>query len=745
MAINRYVDVNFDQPVSNYVPLPLEMLYKLGKDASKDYEDTISGVTTAKGLLSKHKTQTSVKVYDASAPGGVRDAQIDFEPQRQAYQSKLQTEMESITNDYIKDKDTAKFKQRMNSLKGQAVAMDNDLATKSALVEKIEKHNEEIAKNQDFPNQGYLGNPMLSYNTDFYNTYSKDQSKISNYASYNIAKKINRAEEIGKYFKELGSEVNEDVSKAYATDTGYIKSKYREGVTEDKIKNHFNSWLESSPVKEDILMEAKDHFSRTGLDPNESVDVTDPITGEKIKDSKGKVIQTTRWDNFIDNEVEAALGTALGYKKSKGRDALTTDATWRWEQDKKVSEEETRLKFQLGLQQTPASGSPDDNSFTTVAQSLLGNNMFDVRDGKLHYNPLNNGEKYVEVMGKKVKFTDLTNAEDAEFKKLFPNAVITSTTPDYVDVRFKDKTGKVTMIKYPVKESKSSSDDAVKARKQVMDVANRLGYIGDKMDEAMKTVDGYLAEMHGVQSKSTQFPPGFEKLLNQEFAVKTDDEGKIINPGQLPYMEIKNADGVLQQDPAANATLLKNARFVGFTKTLHNKNIKPGDIEMVSGDGNRFIVSTGKDNLMNSAAQSHNLLASYNDFIVSGKKNINMYGDSEASKKLEAALAGGMKLNKNALHVTDQETDSQGTSYTSYIIQEPDPKNPGKVKPGFKVFVKTADGRTDVISAIEAARRLDSDGLRKHAGFYDPSTTQRQIKDYYDAPDGQVYEDDGNP
>lgn len=743
MAINRYVDVNFDQPVSNYVPLPLEMLYKLGKDASKDYEDALKGIEDSKGILGKHKTRTSVKVYDPNK-GGVVDAQIDFEPQRQAYQAKLQSEMESITNDYIKDKDTNKFKQRMSSLKNNAVAMNNDLAVKSAIIDKIDKHNEEIAKNKDFATQGYLGNEMLDYNTSFYNEYLKDPNKIANYNSYEIANKINRAEEIGKYFQHMGAEVDEQVSSAYATGTGYIRSKYREGVTEDKIKKHFNSWIENSPVKDDILMEAKDYFSRTGIEAGEMIDVVDPLTGEKIKDSKGNIQKQTRWENFIDNEVEAALGTALGYKKSKGRDALTTDATWRWNQDKKAAEEENKLKFQMGLQQVPTNKSPDDNSFTNVVQSLIGNNLFDVRDGKLHYNPIQEGEKYLEILGKKVKYSDLNNTEGKEFKKLFPNASVGSVGSDYVDIIFKDKTGKITQIKYPVKESIDSSKEHVKARKQVMDIANRLGFTGDKMDDAMKVVDGYLAEMHGVQSKSTQFPPGFEKLLNQEFAIKTDANGNIINPGQLPYMEIKNADGILSQSPEDNAKLLANARFVGFAKSMHNKNIKSGDIEMVSGTGERFIVSTGKDNLINSAIKSHNLLNSYNDYITTGNKNINSYGDNKASEKIENQIIksfakAGKNISKNSIHVTDQEADSEGNTYTSYIIQEPDGK--GKTKPGFKVLVSYPNGQSEVISSMEAARRLDSDGLRKHAGFYNPATTQKQINDYYDQPDAQVYDE----
>jgi len=325
MAINRYVDVDFDQPVSNYVPLPLEMLYKLGKDASKDYEDTISGIQSAKGLLSKHKTQTSVKIYDPNVPGGVRDAAIDFEPQRQAYQERLSKEMESITNDYTKDKDNSKFKQRMAALKNDAIAMDNDLATKSALVEKIEKHKEEIAKNQDMSLTPYLRNQELAYNTSIYNDLAQGKA---NYDSYNVAKPTDRPKEIKETFDSLGEEILE--SFASATGDGYIRNKYREGRTKEKINSVFQPWYENSSTKQDIKLEANDFFARKGIDPEGIYDT--------IKDDKGNEIKITNFDHFESNKIAELAQVARGYKTSKGKDDLNADTTWQY-QDKKKKEE----------------------------------------------------------------------------------------------------------------------------------------------------------------------------------------------------------------------------------------------------------------------------------------------------------------------------------------------------------------------------------------------------------------------
>lgn len=325
MAINRYVDVNFDQPVSNYVPLPLEMLYKLGKDASKDYEDALKGIEDSKGILGKHKTRTSVKVYDPNK-GGVVDAQIDFEPQRQAYQAKLQSEMESITNDYIKDKDTNKFKQRMSSLKNNAVAMNNDLAVKSAIIDKIDKHNEEIAKNEEFGNYNFLGDEFLKYNTKFYNQYTKDPNKIGDYSGYDIAKKVDRPKEIKETFGSLGEEVLQ--SFADPDGKGYLREKYREGRTKSKIDSVFNPWYENSNTKKEIEHEASYFFNSTGIDPNKIV--------QTIKTKDGKVINITAYDEFESQKIAELANIARGYVSSKGKDNISIDSNWaRLEDEKK--------------------------------------------------------------------------------------------------------------------------------------------------------------------------------------------------------------------------------------------------------------------------------------------------------------------------------------------------------------------------------------------------------------------------
>lgn len=514
MAINRYVDVNFDQPISNHVPLPLEMMYKLGKDASKDYEDTISGVTTAKGLLSKHKTQTSIKVYDASAPDGVRDAQVNFEPQRQAYQSKLQTEMESITNDYIKDKDTAKFKQRMNSLKGQAVAMDNDLATKSALVEKIEKHNEEIAKNQDMSLSPFLRNQELAYNTSIYNDLAQGKS---DYSPYNVAKPTDRPKEIKETFSSLGEEVLQSFSNA--TGDGYIRSKYREGRTKDKIDNVFTPWYENSAVKQDIKLEANDFFARRGVNPNDIYEV--------IKDEKGNEIKVTNFDKFESQKIAELANVARGYSTSKGKDDLNADSTWQY-QDKKKKEE---------------------IAAAALTGSSIESNTFNLSNLDPEYKYLRDGRILKEGPDGAIKVNWARGASDKGLKAWD----IAGTKVFIWDDR-----------------DNMSTDDQVKLAKQMDKMARAVGWYsitdndGNALHKDLKANDfDKIATAYNLMSKSRlpgeQLNPVIRNIQNSKVAKDWEnyqayDPANIDNPtAEKPTVSKKDGDEINIQNRVTNS------------------------------------------------------------------------------------------------------------------------------------------------------------------------------------------------
>lgn len=320
-GINRYVDVNFDQPMSNYVPLPLDTLYKLGKDADKTYEDTLKDLDSGRDPLSKLKLRTSVKVYDPSVEGGVRDAAIDFEDQKANYLDYINKQKQMIVDDYIKDKDSAKFRQRASKLKGDVTSIYNDLASKSAIVDKIDKHNAEIEKQQDPSLKEFLRNKELEYNTGYYNQYQ--QGKLNDYSSYNAAKDTDRAKEVKEFFGSLG----EEVQQMYASPTGdgYIRTKYLEGRTKDKIRNTFDSWFENSTVKADMDLELNDLFARTGMNPKAK---------RKVK-VDGKEVEVTNYDYFRNQQMDQALDMAYGFSTSKGHEDLKSDATALRAMDKK--------------------------------------------------------------------------------------------------------------------------------------------------------------------------------------------------------------------------------------------------------------------------------------------------------------------------------------------------------------------------------------------------------------------------
>jgi len=267
-------------------------------------------------------------------------------------------------------------------------------------------------------------------------------------------------------------------------------------------------------------------------------------------------------------------------------------------------------------------------------------------------------------------------------------------------------------------------------------MASRLGYTGKDMDGSMKAIEKYMGTIYNLETQATQFPVGFENYLSKEFSIKTDKEGTIIDPGHLANVTIKNANGEAVKGEKGSVAdtkkqILKGARLTGFSKTLTNDNIKPGDIEMLGSDGQRYIISTGKQNLQESATKSHRLLTSINDYVMKGTKSIH----KDEASELEDGISGylnkkfGASITKGAINVTNKEVDSRGNEYITYIINGPT----GEPQPGTLIFSRDSKTGTYVPQAnvplMEAARMLDSDGLHKNVKFYDPKSTDRFTKE----------------
>lgn len=299
MGINRYVDVNFDQPVSNYVPLPLEMLYKLGKDASKDYEDTMKDMESGKDPISKLNTRSVARIYDPSK-GGMIDAPIDFEDQKRGVLDYMNTQKQQIVDDYIKDKDTNKYKQRAARLKGELNSAYSDLAGKSAIVDQINKENIELGKSEAYGLNPAYATKRLQYNTQ----YLKDlqAGNVQAYAPPSVAKQVSMED---VYAKDITGWKEDDAGSKSYTDGQYIHDVNTKGITGTRVYDYAKRvWNDPNHSARAVAnLELEHELNMRGLRPDSLVEYNDykkDANGDVIKDKQGNPVLEVKQGKFAD-------------------------------------------------------------------------------------------------------------------------------------------------------------------------------------------------------------------------------------------------------------------------------------------------------------------------------------------------------------------------------------------------------------------------------------------------------------
>jgi len=336
MAVNRYTTVDWSAPTSSYIPKPFEEMMMIGKNMQDSYDKSLKDLEVT-DPIAKLNPKTAMKVYDPSSPEGVRDISLDWTGQRDQAVNSLNAEKNKFTDEWIASGDTETFKKKSREYINKASQVYSDLSAKQAAAKQISDYNKELAKNKDFALQGHLGQKLLDYNTQYYKDAA--EGNLREYAPYDIATPTDNPKEVKEYFGSLGKEILTSFSDP--TNTGYIRTKYREGVSGNKIDNLFNSWYQNSKVQDDIRLEALDMASRNGIDTKkDKVKVQIPVS----RDSKtGKITykeEEMLWiDAYEEKKLNQVKDMALGFKSSSGKDALSTDSTY-WKN--KDEENETR-------------------------------------------------------------------------------------------------------------------------------------------------------------------------------------------------------------------------------------------------------------------------------------------------------------------------------------------------------------------------------------------------------------------
>lgn len=100
MSVNRYTQVSWDKPMSNYVPLPLDNLMKVGATMQKSYDDSVEQAYKLNDLMA------SVNAID------------QHQPYKKVLESKYYPKIEEITNKIVNQGDLS-AKRDLNSLARQ--------------------------------------------------------------------------------------------------------------------------------------------------------------------------------------------------------------------------------------------------------------------------------------------------------------------------------------------------------------------------------------------------------------------------------------------------------------------------------------------------------------------------------------------------------------------------------------------------------------------------------------------------
>lgn len=335
MPSNRFDTSQPQQYVSQYVPMPFEAISALGAKTQTEYDKSLKDLEVT-DPIAKLNPRAAIKVYNPNSSEGISDAALDWTSQKDQAVKMLNDEKNKITDEYMQTGNADVFKKKSRDYINKAAQIHSDLSAKEAIAKQVSDYNKELAKNKDFSVQGHLGQKLLDYNTQFFKDAA--EGNVRDYSPFDIATPTDRPKEVKEYFNNMGKEILQSFSNP--TNTGYIRTKYREGLSSDKISNVFNSWYQNSKVQDDIRLEALDLAARKGIDTKSEVTVKVPVS----KDAKtGEITYKEEKMSWIDAYEERALNQvkdmALGFKSSTGKDALTGDATFRWKYDKKEKEE----------------------------------------------------------------------------------------------------------------------------------------------------------------------------------------------------------------------------------------------------------------------------------------------------------------------------------------------------------------------------------------------------------------------
>ncbi len=708
MSTNRYTQVDWNQPISSYVPLPLDAIYKAG--------------------LHKQDKQDKAEA-DRLEIAGKQWQQL---PSDLEYSKKAKSEIDAVISEFAsKDFSSPSVnaewikKKRELSNRFSATGDIGNIQANYDAYKAYEKNILDKAKDLGW-SQDELRKHLDDAKTSFEGT-TKDGTTFNYFKGKGVANYVDPNEWASKALKDVAADTGVESLKKY-TNLNQVTEAFRSGEIEHKDYNKIMNALAARAAGDSKL---KSSLEQEGL-----------FRGQEGWSNFAKGID--KEGNIIPNEAtpfgNILSGIAYGaqYQKLKENYMKVADP-WKLYQLKK-KDEEADLNKQMnwsiqGIPTDPKNPTNNDSGINTVLKNTdtkLGEH-WESKNGELSLKTkVGDNKSVVTVGGKDYTLDRLPEGYNVHTTPLQRSKAGVEIPPQTFVT---DPTGKTVQVKTkPV-----TAEDKVAAYQSMVKLGQRLGITTGKFDDYKQAVTEYMKTANNFQMNFTSFDVGTQSALSNAFGASVNKDGVITNPGQLSFSTIKTLDGKpLQADDleVAKANFLNHAKIIGPAKSLTNSNYQAGDMYIQTIDPETkeprvMVINTNNKDFNKANEASTHLTQAINNYVQNGKTD-----DSPLLNKLNGSMG-----NHGAHKFVSAQVDPSGNIYGSYVKSN---KKDAKGKPIIEFgVVKIDTNGTPVPMALdEANKELDKAYITPLLPSYNTKNFDRATKtDEFDAIIQQALQD----
>jgi len=713
MAVNRYTNFDYDQPVSSYVPMPLEYIYKVG--------------------ASKQAAQDKAELDRLDLLG----KQWNMLPSDLEYSKKVKKELTDTVNQFAgKDfsnpgvkTEWIKKKQEIADRFGGTGDIGNIQANYDAY-KAYEKNILDKSKELGWSSDE-LRQHLKSAKDNFKGTVNPDDKSINYFTGEGVSNYVDPNEWASKALKDVAADTGIEGLKRYSN-LNEVTTAFRSGEIEHK---DYEKIMNSLAARAQGDSKLKASLEQEGI-----------FRGQKgwsefIKgiDDKGNVIPN---DATPFGRVLSGISYGAAYQKEKENYMKVVDPLLLYKKKKALEEEDLQKQLNWTIQGVPADPSNpanNDAGINTILKSNIENNplgsYWEFKDGKLTTtNKAGSNKSVVNINGKEYNVNSLPDGYHYAVSQLDRSKAGTESIPQNIVVGPDGK--HIPIVSKPV-----GVPELTEAYKTLIPTARRLGVTSNKPEDLRAAVEGYYKEANNFQMNFTSFDSGTQAALSNIFGAKTKTDAKgnmvIVDPGQLSFSTIKGVDGKpinVENLEAYKTQLLNGANIVGPAQSLGNSNYQPGDmyiqaIDPETGSPKIFVMNTNNQTF-NAANAPATILTQSIDSYVNGDK----LAHSEQLDKINKTF--GSQNHK----FTAAVPDSKGNIYASYVDASKKDSN-GKPKLEIGTLKIDKDGTPHKVRLDVANLELTKDYVAPLLPTFNVKNFDRSTKaETFDSLDGIVNE-----